>query len=1005
MAALVDSGFPKASSGQANKTFLGCQNESPMEQVIEPEDNVDYSSISSPQALVSPDEDQYELLLKKLRSMMDESQGETLFEIGIALDGQDNGLAEEEMAASVATLQSLALALNADCVMLREKKFAKGSCRQYLVRRRADEKDFMEVRVAVVGNVDAGKSTLLGVLTHGELDNGRGFARQKLFRHKHEMESGRTSSVGNDILGFDSQGAVVNKSDHGSLDWVRICEKSSKVITFIDLAGHEKYLKTTVFGMTGHAPDFGMLMVGANAGVIGMTKEHLGLALALSVPVFVVVTKIDMCPPNVLQETMKLLVKILKSAGCRKVPIMVKSTDDVVMSATNFVSERLCPIFQVSNVTGENLDLLKMFLNLLMTRMPGNNNEPAEFQIDDTYSVPGVGTVVSGTTLKGTIRLNDVLLLGPDPLGHFRSITVKSIHRKRMPVREVRGGQTASFSLKKIKRSEIRKGMVMVSPAVNPQACWEFEGEILVLHHPTTISPRYQAMVHCGSIRQTASILSMTKDCLRTGDKATVRFRFIKHPEYIKAGQRLVFREGRTKAVGNIIKLCPHANPGSQQPRAKPNKMQKQMPVLQSVGEEENDSGEMEKKQSRSLRQHSSLAVGTKKGYKLFSLNSVDNIEQIYENESEDICIVERLFSSSLVAVVSLSSPRKLKVCHFKKGTEICNYSYSNTILAVRLNRMRLIVCLEESLYIHNIRDMKVLHTIRDTPPNPHGLCALSINSDNCYLAYPGSSHIGEVQVFDALNLQAKTMIPAHDSPLAAVNFNASGTKLATASEKGTVIRIFNIQDSTKLFEFRRGVKRCVTIYSLSFSSDSLFLCASSNTETVHIFKLETPKDSSGTGHSSAEESGGSGSWMDYFSRAVSVSASYLPSQVTEVFNQGRDFASVHLPFQGLRNICSLAVIQKMLRLLVASADGYLYVYNVDISSGGDCVLVKQHRLDGRPDMVGGMFGSPSKPADIPKSADSERTREIAAEVESPPKGHLRLDDEGEFPPMVQRTE
>ena len=71
-------------------------------------------------------------------------------------------------------------------------------------------------RVAVVGNVDAGKSTLLGVLTHGELDNGRGTARQRLFRHKHEMETGRTSSVGNDILGFDSEGRVVNKTDgHG----------------------------------------------------------------------------------------------------------------------------------------------------------------------------------------------------------------------------------------------------------------------------------------------------------------------------------------------------------------------------------------------------------------------------------------------------------------------------------------------------------------------------------------------------------------------------------------------------------------------------------------------------------------------------------------------------------------------------------------------------------------------------------------------------------------------
>lgn len=61
-----------------------------------------------------------------------------------------------------------------------------------------------------------------------------------------------------------------------------------------------------------------------------------------------------------------------------------------------------------------------------------------------------MGTVVSGTTLAGTIRLNDTLLLGPDLLGHFTPIAIKSIHRKRMPVREVRSGQTASFALKKV---------------------------------------------------------------------------------------------------------------------------------------------------------------------------------------------------------------------------------------------------------------------------------------------------------------------------------------------------------------------------------------------------------------------------------------------------------------------------------------------------------------------------------------------------------------------------
>lgn len=525
-------------------------------------ESVDRVDFTSKLALVSPNGEQYDSLLRQLRDRMEEGSGETIYVVGMGSDGGDWGLDETDMEASVATVRSMCEQIDADLIPLRERSEAAGTVRDFLIRRRVGELDFLEVRVAVVGNVDAGKSTLLGVLTHGELDNGRGFARQKLFRHKHEMESGRTSSVGNDILGFDQEGQVVNKPDShgGSLDWTKICEKSSKVITFIDLAGHEKYLKTTVFGMTGHLPDFCMLMVGSNAGIVGMTKEHLGLALALNVPVFVVVTKIDMCPSNILQETLKLLQRLLKSPGCRKIPVLVQNKDDVIVTASNFSSERMCPIFQISNVTGENMDLLKMFLNLLSSRTCYRDDQPAEFQIDDTYSVPGVGTVVSGTTLRGLIRLNDTMLLGPDPLGSFIPIAVKSIHRKRMPVKEVRGGQTASFALKKIKRSSIRKGMVMVSPKLNPQATWEFEAEILVLHHPTTISPRYQAMVHCGSIRQTATILSMSRDCLRTGDKAQVHFRFIKTPEYLHCEQRLVFREGRTKAVGTITKLLQSTN-------------------------------------------------------------------------------------------------------------------------------------------------------------------------------------------------------------------------------------------------------------------------------------------------------------------------------------------------------------------------------------------------------------------------------------------------------------
>lgn len=73
---------------------------------------------------------------------------------------------------------------------------------------------FLDLRVAVLGNVDSGKSTLLGVLTQGELDNGRGRARLNLFRHLHEIQTGRTSSISFEILGFNSKGEVMK--DPGS---------------------------------------------------------------------------------------------------------------------------------------------------------------------------------------------------------------------------------------------------------------------------------------------------------------------------------------------------------------------------------------------------------------------------------------------------------------------------------------------------------------------------------------------------------------------------------------------------------------------------------------------------------------------------------------------------------------------------------------------------------------------------------------------------------------------
>ena len=93
----------------------------------------------------------------------------------------------------------------------------------------------------MLGSEDSGKSTLLGVLITGRRDNGNGLARTNVFKYKHEIMNGRTSSVCQHILGFDSKGKVTNISKFGIQTWQQIVQESSKVLTFIDVAGSEKY--------------------------------------------------------------------------------------------------------------------------------------------------------------------------------------------------------------------------------------------------------------------------------------------------------------------------------------------------------------------------------------------------------------------------------------------------------------------------------------------------------------------------------------------------------------------------------------------------------------------------------------------------------------------------------------------------------------------------------------------------------------------------------------------
>ncbi|UKZ71600.1 uncharacterized protein TrAtP1_012555 [Trichoderma atroviride] len=179
---------------------------------------------------------------------------------------------------------------------------------------------------------------------------------------------------------------------------------------------------------------------------------------------------------------------------------------------------------------------------------------------------------------------------------------------------------------------------------------------------------------------------------------------------------------------------------------------------------------------------HSCLAVGTSKG---FGIYHTDPFSRIFSSDDGNIAIIEMLFSTSLVALIL--SPRHLIIQNTKRASVICELTFPSAVLAVRLNRKRLAVVLEEEIYLYDISNMSLLYTI-PTSPNPSAICALSASSENCYIAYPlpkpreesdnrrpshappQSAYVaptsGEVLMFDTLTLKAVNVVEAHRSPL-----------------------------------------------------------------------------------------------------------------------------------------------------------------------------------------------------------------------------------------------
>lgn len=529
--------------------------------------NVEYKRI-----LVGKSENRIHSLATQMRYRCDEGSGEAIYVIGVEDCGSLVGVDDDEFTESFNNLSLAADKNNYSMSMLSSKNVTNNKKVYELLIRENNKQSYINIKVAVAGNVDSGKTSLLGVLTSGKNDNGRGSARLSIFNYKHEVSSGRTSSIAHHIMGFDSKGQVVNYSGLHKKGWPEIIKDSAKIISFFDLCGHEKYLRTTILGLTGSSPDCCMILIGANMGITRMTQEHIFLCVTLKIPFVIVLTKIDICEKrdNVLKDTITSINKLLKLPGLRRIPYKIETIDDVIICAKNLYSESVVPIFHVSNVNGTGIDYVKQFLNLVskVKHNVKDDVKDVEFHVDTTFSVTGVGTVVGGQLISGKINVGDKLLIGPEDNGTYRETQVRSIHCKKVPMQEVNYGSYVCLGLKKIERKTIHRGNVIISKS-SELSVREFEAEITVLKaHSTTIKPGYEPIIHVHTMRQSAKLVSITekvnarktddvdgKCVLRTGDKALVKFRFSYRPEYIKPGYHLLMAEGKVKVIGIVTSV------------------------------------------------------------------------------------------------------------------------------------------------------------------------------------------------------------------------------------------------------------------------------------------------------------------------------------------------------------------------------------------------------------------------------------------------------------------
>lgn len=440
--------------------------------------------------------DMEQIRIDKLITQMDwrmrqTANGDAIYYIGLDDDGTIYGIPQETIDMSIKNLRSMAATIGAKIYSIKYIEEDEGLIAVVKIVRDVKDKN-AGIRVALIGSSGSGKTTLISGLIYGNKDNGKGLTRQIIFKHDHETESGKTSSIQYKLFGF-KDGQQVNFKTHVSIE--QIVNKSDKVITLLDLPGCNKYMKTMIYGLLAHKPDLVLIVV----------------------------------DPTEDDENINHYKKMCEQIG-------VEYT--IIYTMADKSSIRHDDGIDISNITMEGYN--KLLQIILKTHPMEYISSPnLEFTINEVFDIPEVGTVISGINLGRTIKLGEKVYIGPNN-NKFHPVIIESIHKKQVSNGSLRQMENGSLVLKFIDTDiKIQRGMMILDEKLIPNCRKKFMVE---LYNPC-LWPK--CVMYSGNIIESVATEKVQGLYQITIEKNSM--------VYVRHGELVIFRNGYNTIYGRIV--------------------------------------------------------------------------------------------------------------------------------------------------------------------------------------------------------------------------------------------------------------------------------------------------------------------------------------------------------------------------------------------------------------------------------------------------------------------